>query len=190
MPNHYEISPADDTLALHDGKGSASVAVRYVGDRSVEARASARPMEGADQAWLSVASPQQRNMRPGQTQTFQVTVAVPPGTPPGRYGWRLDVVSVANPDEEYDRGPLVTFEVEQTEERQSAPQAESPQPLRVHIKHEMPRWKIILHTFLLIFFLFWFGFLAWQMFGMMDRFDHFGDSDIDIDKPAPVAEPL
>lgn len=111
MPNYFEISPAHDVLTLRDGKGSASVGVRYVGSRRAEARAIAVAMNGAKDAWLKVDTPDQRMMEPGQTQTFNVVVNVPPGTTAGRYGFRLDVVSVSNPDEEYDRGPLVSFEV-------------------------------------------------------------------------------
>ncbi|WP_347329663.1 hypothetical protein [Marinimicrobium locisalis] len=114
MPNFYEISSSHDSLTLKDGKGAASFSVRYVGERQVEARASAEPMENAKEQWLKVESPDQVSMEPGQTQTFKVGVEVPPGTPPGRYGLRLDVVSVDNTDEEYDRGPLVTFEVSES----------------------------------------------------------------------------
>lgn len=114
MPNFYEISSSHDSLTLKDGKGTASFSVRYVGERQVEARASAEPMEDANKQWLKVESPEQVSMEPGQTQSFKVGVEVPPGTPPGRYGLRLDVVSVDNTDEEYDRGPLVTFEVSES----------------------------------------------------------------------------
>lgn len=136
MPNYYEISPAHDTLSLHDGQGSASFAVRYVGDHRVEARAVAVPMEGAKESWLQVEPPNQCDMQPGQTQTFKVTVTVPPGTAEGRYGLRLDVVSVHNPDEEYDRGPLITFEVEETKE---------PEP-----KPGFPWWAVIAAALVLI----------------------------------------
>lgn len=121
MPSCYEISPANNTVALRAGRGVATFGVRYVGNRRVEARAHAVPMEGAETVWLKVDPPNQRYMQPGQTQTFKVSVAIPPGAAPGRFGLRLDVLSVDNPDEEYDRGPLVTFQVES---------AEAPQPQR------------------------------------------------------------
>lgn len=111
MPNYFEISPTHDVLALREGKGSASFAVRYVGDSPLEARALAVPMDGVNEGWLSIEPPDQRKMEPGKTQTFNVNVTIPPGTTPGRYGFRLDVVSVRNPDEEYDRGPQVAFQV-------------------------------------------------------------------------------
>lgn len=111
MPNYYEISPTDDTLVLRDGRGSAGFTVRYVGGRAVEAWARAVPVEGAEQSWLQPEPPEQRDMQPGQTHTFSVAVAVPSGTPSGRHGLRLDVMSVDNTDEEYAQGPVVSFEV-------------------------------------------------------------------------------
>ncbi|MCG5501133.1 PASTA domain-containing protein [Ectothiorhodospira lacustris] len=111
MPNYYEITPTDDRLTLTGGKGEASFGVRYVGGRSVEARARAVPLEGTLPTWLRLESPDQRAMQPGQTQTFRVHVTIPPGTLPGRYGMRLDLMSVDNTDEEYDQGPMITFEV-------------------------------------------------------------------------------
>lgn len=185
MPNYYEISPADDTLTLQDGKGSASVAVRYIGDRNVEARASAEPTEGAEKRWLRVEPPQQRKMGPGQTQTFKVTVAVPPGTAPGRYGVRLDVVSVANPDEEYDRGSLITFRVERVDEPPRASPPQHSAPLRVHIKREIPRWKMVWMIIVTVVMIAWFGFVAWQMITMDDLFD-----DFPIEVDPPMVEPL
>ncbi|MCO6442224.1 MAG: hypothetical protein J5I81_14370 [Nitrococcus mobilis] len=111
MPNYYEISATDATLVLRDGKGSAGFTVRYVGGRAVEAWARAVPLDDAQESWLQLAPPEQRDMQPGQTHTFKVTVTVPPGTPAGRYGLRLDVMSADNTDEEYDQGPMVAFEV-------------------------------------------------------------------------------
>ena len=120
MPNYYEISPTDDTLTLRDGKASASFTVRYVGDRTVEARAQPVALKGAKDDWLEVESPGTREMEPNQTQNFKVSVKAPPGTPAGDYAMRLDMVSVDNTDEEYDQGPTVSFKVEENKEKDSA----------------------------------------------------------------------
>lgn len=116
MPAYYEITPVNASVVLEKGKGSASFTVRYVGTRRTEARATAVPMERTENHWLEVQPPSQRYIEPEQTQAYKVNVAVPAGTSPGRYGLRLDVLSVDNPDEEYVRGPLVTFQVEESEE--------------------------------------------------------------------------
>ncbi len=113
MPNYYEISATDDKVKLKDGEGAAGFTVRYVGRRPVEARVRAVAVEGAEDAWLEVEAPGTRNMEPNQTDTFTVNLKVPPGTPTGHYGLRLDAMSVDNTDEEYDQGPTVSFEVSQ-----------------------------------------------------------------------------
>ena len=135
MPNYYEISPTDDTLTLRDGKASASFTVRYVGDRTVEARAQPVALNGAKDDWLEMESPATRGMEPNQTQNFKVSVKVPPGTPAGDYAMRLDMVSVDNTDEEYDKGPTVSFKVEESKE---------PEP------EGFPWWVLILVAVLLI----------------------------------------
>lgn len=121
MPTYYEISPTDDTLTLRDGKASASFTVRYVGDRTVEARAQAVALKGAKDDWLEVESPATREMGPDQTQNFKVSVKAPPGTPAGEYALRLDMVSVDNTDEEYDQGPTVSFRVQESKEPEPEP---------------------------------------------------------------------
>jgi len=115
MPNYYEISPTDDTVNLRAGKGTAAFTVRYTGQRPVDAQAQVVAVEGADSSWLTVEAPATKRMAPNQTQTFQVEVEVPQGTPAGRYALRLDMMSVDNTDEEYDQGPPVWFEVAETE---------------------------------------------------------------------------
>ncbi|XOZ34499.1 hypothetical protein ACMDCT_04515 [Halomonadaceae bacterium KBTZ08] len=116
MPSYYEISPTNDTLTLRDGKASASFTVRYVGKRTVEARAQVIALNGAKNDWLEVEPPATRQMASEQTQNIKVNVAVPAGTPAGEYAMRLDMVSVDNTDEEYDQGPTVSFKVEASDE--------------------------------------------------------------------------
>lgn len=114
MPNYYEISPTDDVLTLQQGKGTAGFSVRYMGEGTVEAKAEVVALQGAEQDWLQMAQPATKPMQPNQTQTFKALVNVPPGTPPGKYGLRLDVMSVENTDEEYNQGPVISFEVPET----------------------------------------------------------------------------
>lgn len=114
MPNYFEISPTNDALNLQQGNGAAGFTVRYMGERSVEAKAEAVALQGAQQSWLQVAEPTTKEMQSNQTQTFKVLVNVPSGTPAGRYGLRLDVMSVDNTDEEYNQGPVIAFEVGET----------------------------------------------------------------------------
>lgn len=115
MPTYYEISPTNDKLSFSNGKASASFTVRYVGDRTVEAQARAKALQGARDEWLEVEPPATREMASDQTQNVKVNVTVPADTPAGDYALRLDMVSVDNTDEEYDQGPTVAFRVTEPE---------------------------------------------------------------------------
>ncbi len=138
MPNYFEISPTDDVLTLQQGQGAAGFAVRYVGERAVEAKAKAVALQGAEQAWLQMAKPATKDMQSNQTQTFKVLVNVPPGTPAGRYGLRLDVMSEDNTDEEYNQGPVISFEV---------PEMSEPAPKK---EKGFPWWIVIVATAVLV----------------------------------------
>lgn len=146
MPNFYEISPTDDTLALQDGSGEASFTVRYVGERPVEARAQVIPQEGAVGNWFELQEGATKDMTRGQTHTFKVRVSVPAGTPAGNYGLRLDMVSVDNTDEEYDEGPTVSFKVATSEPDKDKP--------------GFPWWALIVIGLVLLLVI---GVLAWWL---------------------------
>ena len=52
----------------------------------------------------------ERDFAVNGTQPYIVRVTLPPGTPPARRRFRLDVIGVANPDEIFTQGQAVTFE--------------------------------------------------------------------------------
>lgn len=145
MPNYYEITPANETVTLSKRQAKASFTVRYVGNRNVEARAEPVATDGAAADWLSIDAAT-RSMGPNQTQSFDVTVTVPPDAEPGDYGLRLDMVSVDNTDEEYDQGPTVRF---------SVPAAEAP------ASGGFPLWALILVGVLLLALI---GGVIWWLF--------------------------
>jgi hypothetical protein len=47
--------------------------------------------------------------RPGRSDPYVVKIESPSGAPAGSHAFRLDMVGVANPDEEYSQGPTITF---------------------------------------------------------------------------------
>src|SRR5262249_27882789 len=49
------------------------------------------------------------SLRGGGGQRFKIEVAVPPEAPAGTYGFRLDAVNVANPDEDFAEGQTLSF---------------------------------------------------------------------------------
>jgi uncharacterized protein (TIGR03066 family) len=70
------------------------------------------PLGDAREAWLSVDGEPERDFAAHEAQQMVVRVAVPPGSPAGKYAFRLDAVSVADPDDDYTPGPVVAFEVQ------------------------------------------------------------------------------
>ena len=80
------------------------------------------PAGNARAEWMSFPGGEGAQLSPDGT-AVPGEVSVPPGTPPGSYGFGLVVTNVANPDEHYDRGPSVAFIVV------AAPVAEEAIPL-------------------------------------------------------------
>ena len=69
------------------------------------------PADPSIAGWLSIAGDAERDFPSGGTQMFTVNVGVPADARPGTYSFRLDVVSVDNPDEETAQGPSVSVQV-------------------------------------------------------------------------------
>jgi PKD repeat protein len=60
--------------------------------------------------WLQVQGDLERNFRADETHQFTVRAAIPNGTPAGTYSFRLDVVNVANPQEDFTEGDTVAVQ--------------------------------------------------------------------------------
>lgn len=112
MPNPFSITTATDTIRLDaQGRGSTTFTVSNISGRPRRGRARLVPDRPEQASWLSIDGEAERNFTADGTHQYTVRVAVPPGAPPGRYTFGLDVVSVENPDEEWSQGPKVRFEV-------------------------------------------------------------------------------
>src|SRR5262249_37671805 len=79
----------------------------------IAGRAKIVPLGSAKAAWLSLEGEQERNFAKGEAHQLTVHIAVPPGTPVGKYSFRLNIISVENPDDEFTEGPSVSFEVKE-----------------------------------------------------------------------------
>jgi hypothetical protein len=112
MPNPFSITAAADSVSLDSqGRGSTTFTVSNTSGRPRRGRAKLVPADPGQASWLSVAGEAERDFATDGTQQYTVQIATPPGTPPGRHTFGLDVVSVENPDEEWSQGPKVAFEV-------------------------------------------------------------------------------
>src|SRR5512147_3104174 len=116
MSRPFAITAAAETLELDaNGRGEVSFTVSNSSGRPLRGQAKGKALDSTKQEWLSVAGETERDFSANATQQISVQVTVPAGTPPGKYTFRLDVASAANPDEDYTEGPVVSIEVKATE---------------------------------------------------------------------------
>lgn len=119
MPKTFTITTtATDTLKT-DAKGHAEAAftVTNTGQRPMRGIAKAVALDSTKSEWLKVTGETEREFPPGGTQQVVVTFDSPPTAAPAgtrapatgsdKFGFRLDVASATNPDEDSTEGPVV-----------------------------------------------------------------------------------
>lgn len=112
MAAAFSISTGTTALRLDEERRAVAVfTVVNETRRAVRARATVSPFEPAPEAWFSIEGERERLFPLDGAEAFTVRVAVPAEAAPGRNAFRLDVVSVERPDEEWAHGPAVGFEV-------------------------------------------------------------------------------
>ena len=117
MANYFEITlPEGLSVVKLDSSGRAKVqyTVKNVSGIRRDGRAVLLSLPSApgvvEKNWVKVEGPTDKPFDPGQSQTYIVTIAVPPKSPPGSYSFRLQTVLVAKTDEGDSSTPL-TFNV-------------------------------------------------------------------------------
>ena len=112
MPAAFVITTATNTVLLGgDRVGAAAFTVTNQTGRAFRARSSLVALDPTQAGWLTLVGTAERDYPIGGTEQVSVGVAVPPEAAAGRYPFRLDVVSVVLPDEDWAQGPVVAFEV-------------------------------------------------------------------------------
>jgi hypothetical protein len=115
MATAFVITTATNTVLLGpDRSGTASFTVTNQTGRAVLARSTLVAIDPTQAGWLTLGGTAERNYPIGGTEQITVSVTVPPEAAEGRYPFRLDVVSVVLPDEDWAQGPVVAFEVPAT----------------------------------------------------------------------------
>ncbi len=111
MARLFAITAASESMQLAPGaSGELSFTLSNAASRPLRARPRVVPQGGAQVAWFKLSDESERQLEPGGTH--QVTVRVtPPAAAAGTYTFRVDVVSVDNPDEDFTEGPSVSFVV-------------------------------------------------------------------------------
>ena len=111
----FSITAAKQAIKLDSKRlAEASFTVTNASDKQVTGQLKVRPVEAPS---VLAAQPQwfgslgDTKFAPQATTQVAGRITVPPNVPPGKYGFRLDAVSAANPDDDYTEGPLVVLEV-------------------------------------------------------------------------------
>lgn len=112
MASTFSITSTSTAVHLDaQQRGEVAFTVSNTSGRSVRGRAKLVAQDPAQRDWLTVAGDTERDFPVSGAQQFIVQVAVPPASKEGKYVFRLDAVSVQNPDEDYTQGPTVAFTV-------------------------------------------------------------------------------
>ena len=122
MARVFTITAASETFKLDaTGHGQIAFTVSNTSGRPLRGRAKLVPEDSTQKPWLAITGESERNFPAGGVQQFTVAVTVPPGAKEGRSVFRLDVVSVQNPDEDYAQGPAAAFTIAKQEKPKKFP---------------------------------------------------------------------
>ena len=121
MNRIFAITAASERVTVGgDGRGEITFTVTNSSARPLRGQLRVRPLGQTKGEWLSVAGETERVLSPNATQQVVVNVATPPEAPAGKYQFRLDAVSVINPDGDFTEGPTVDLEVKAAEAQKKA----------------------------------------------------------------------
>jgi hypothetical protein len=94
MARTFTITCAAGTIPLEgSARGECAFTVTNTSAAPVRAAASTVALDGRAHDWFGILGDAQRELAPGQTVQFTVSIS-PAGAPPGRYCFRLDVATV------------------------------------------------------------------------------------------------
>ena len=111
MASPFAITTASNTVLLNDKRqGQVTFTVNNISGRSLRGRAKLVPQNPAIADWLKITGDAERDLAIAGTQQYTAQVSVPPKGTAGNYTFRLDMVAVDNPDEDFTQGPTVTFQ--------------------------------------------------------------------------------
>jgi len=116
MNRVFTITAASERVPVGgDGRGETTFTVTNSSARPLRGQLRVRPLGSTKGEWLSIVGETERPFSPNAAQQVVVKVATPSGAPAGKYQFRLDAVSVINPDDDFTEGPAVDLEVKAAE---------------------------------------------------------------------------
>jgi hypothetical protein len=112
MARTFAITADDKPVALDDkGTGEITITVSNTSARPIRGQARLVPLGTTKAEWLRLGGEVERNFSPNDSQQFVVRMSAPADASQGKYPFRLNVVSVQNPDDDFTEGPSVAFEL-------------------------------------------------------------------------------
>ena len=110
MAKSFTITTSTSGLLKADAKGHAQTAfiVTNIATRPVIGKARTTSLGDTKPGWLLIMGETDRNFGINSTQPFTVSFDAGPGTPPGKYQFRLDVL---NAEGDLAEGPVVIVEL-------------------------------------------------------------------------------
>ena len=113
MASLFTITEASPSVALSaDRRGETSLTAFNASGRTIRGRASLVAAAPASAEWFTIVGEPEREFAAAAAEQYRVQIAVPEAVTAGTYSFRLDMVEVENPDENYSQGPTVTLEVQ------------------------------------------------------------------------------
>ena len=113
MPERsFSITAATPGITLDtQRKGTVAFTVTNSTSRLLRGQMQIRPLGETKAEWLRLQGAAEINFAPSETHQVAIEIQAPPGTPPGKYRFRLDACSTSNPDDDYTEGPVVSVEM-------------------------------------------------------------------------------
>ena len=122
MASPFNITALTPTVPLDEQRlGNASYTVTNVSGAPIRGRARLVALGNALVGWLQLVGEVERDFAANGTHQYTVKIAVPPEAAAGDYVFRLDMVGVENPDDQYSEGQTVTFNVPEGPEEPDKP---------------------------------------------------------------------
>lgn len=113
MPGSFDITAAANNVGLDSAsrKGDTSITVSNASGHELKGRALIAADNPKVVDWVTISGDAERTFPVNGTQQYAVQIKVPLDAPEGNYAFRLNMVGVDNPDEDFAEGPSVAFTV-------------------------------------------------------------------------------
>ena len=135
MARYFDITALTTLISLDaERKGVASLTVTNATNASIRGDAIVIPKSGAKQEWFTIERAS-RHYDPGASEQLSVAIDAGMDAAPATYGFQVRVLLGGGvPEEQFDDGPLVKFDVEEIPDK---PQPPTPTP-----KKPFPWWIV------------------------------------------------